>query len=1554
MLPQKFRILLLACFIFGGLLKAASFAATPGVTPDGSGGIIMTKEAAQKELERAVIKSELASRPDWLLQLGITSEISRIAPEFTGQVNAVFKELRESMPIGPNGEIGGYTPSEIYYGIKGVLKTKRVEFLTSFIPAEVTKKLEAADLFLLEPYFGRGVNATDLLADFGSEIGRTFQEQAKSKGASGDLVDKLANSNDPDVRGNFDRFVSGEMGIEQGADLQDLLARNPQLQNDPVFAHVAQAILSGQTNIQLNQQAIAGLFEQQMTGIRGDIGQIAENLAANADAVSDIQKHLRDNSARQQKEAADVAEQRAFDLNLRAAHSGVYLLSSFAQLGGNPKLAHEISVVGGAGIQVADAINSFSKNGLWSAGGAIATGNVIGAVLSVVGLFSAGGPSPEQMILEEIGLLRQELNDFRTEMHDRFDRVDAALSDLATALNTVYSEMQARFDQIDVQLGRINGSLIDIKGSLYDLQGDIHRLERKTFAYLDAVSLRPLVQTISGSIGYESLFGQPMSYSQYLENENVFYSWASFNASDEASSPLVGRSLSDANLFSELSASPFEKNLNYINEFLATRLGQPRLVSGRVANPRDWALAANAYHRLMIENPLHAESVNGSRLDAIIGRGETLATYIDRIARQPSGAANTSLCTALINYYRTQANAVQLAYEGRISDYLVAAGLDASFDPFSVVDANRIVLARETTPNSDPTKLPFGKVETIAASPSTDGLPVYFVQGHAIKRLNADLTVSHVAGSTDSGHVNGSPENARFNGPRGLAIAADGTVFVSDTGNLAIRRIAKNGTVSTLAGIPGSSGGENGLPSTARFRRPWGIAIGSNGDLYVCDIWSHSVRQVKAETGEVSTFVGYAGPDQKGGTTEGIGHAARFYGPHGICVAPDGNFYVTDTWNHTVRKVTPGGVVSTLAGWPTASGLSDSAGPLARFRMPRDVSASPEGYLFVGERGSNLIRRISIATGSVFTPANQTGPAATIGSDSNGDVLSGSTYFACVGSDRSVFTWGKTYNGSDYVNPTVPAGLTNVAEVVTSAADAWAIRFDGSVVAWGKQNTSTSLSGNWVNTTVPAALTSAAKILRHGPGLGPHRGLALRPDGTLFAWGKINDRLENEYINYTPPAISEGAVDIAAGSYHSLALLRSGTIAPWGSVYNGSGYVTATVPSGMTDVLDVSCGAYSSFAVRSNGTVSAWGKTTNNGGSSWVDATVPAGLTDVIAVAASSYHGIALRDDGSVVTWGRINNGSGTYVSAYAPPAGLTDVVAIGTGNFHFSALKADGTQVVWGKRYNGSAFVDAAAPSALGQAPVVSTTAGEQLMAGNALAPAPSALSLGGGTLLVSDSAGMRVAYPSKRKPAYSYAVEGMSQAGALSGSVAKLDGAKALLQQTSLLTYEAALQAGEDLYSLLFTGVGLRDSQLIRETLERRTVEEWWPPQPVFKPGPVSSEVAGLLEAELIKHSNAQAGSGDVVHLDLVSNTLNRLRMARRGHLAPVPLPKLKVISKQQGGLQLTVNGLPFINYGVEVSTDLKIWNPVSETFRDAATSEIGSPASMPGFFRAKVLEP
>jgi sugar lactone lactonase YvrE len=238
---------------------------------------------------------------------------------------------------------------------------------------------------------------------------------------------------------------------------------------------------------------------------------------------------------------------------------------------------------------------------------------------------------------------------------------------------------------------------------------------------------------------------------------------------------------------------------------------------------------------------------------------------------------------------------------------------------------------------------------------------VYVVDGrsNAIRRITSAGSVTTLAGAGNSqgGSDDGTGTSAHFLGPEGVAVDAAGVVYVADTSNATIRRITPDGVVTTFAGDAAKTGFADGIGAAARFNWPGGIAVNSGGVAYVGDYSNFSVRAI-APNGAVTTVVG---SPSRYGIADGTGAAARFSCPGSIAVDERDTLYVVESCNHTIRKISPGGVVTTLAGTAFIVGSADGTGPDAQFGLgsPAGIAVDDAGILYVADPGNHTIRRVT-------------------------------------------------------------------------------------------------------------------------------------------------------------------------------------------------------------------------------------------------------------------------------------------------------------------------------------------------------------------------------------------------------------------------------------------------------------------------------------------------------------------------------------------------------------------------------------------------------------------
>ena len=237
---------------------------------------------------------------------------------------------------------------------------------------------------------------------------------------------------------------------------------------------------------------------------------------------------------------------------------------------------------------------------------------------------------------------------------------------------------------------------------------------------------------------------------------------------------------------------------------------------------------------------------------------------------------------------------------------------------------------------------------------NTGNIFVVDQSNHKIRKITPTGDVTTFAGSTQ-GFVNGNGTTARFNFPEGIVIDTNGNLFVVDASNYAIRKITPSGDVTVFAGA-GTSGFNDGTGAGAKFNIIKGIAINtSTNDMYVTD--GHRIRKITSAA-VVTSFAGAT----TAGFTNGTLAAARFNWPEGIAVATNGVVYVVDTINCVLREITTAGVVSTFVG--NINGIAGSAngtGTAASFYGPTGICFDAAGNIYISDSTNHRIRKIDMS-----------------------------------------------------------------------------------------------------------------------------------------------------------------------------------------------------------------------------------------------------------------------------------------------------------------------------------------------------------------------------------------------------------------------------------------------------------------------------------------------------------------------------------------------------------------------------------------------------------------
>jgi alpha-tubulin suppressor-like RCC1 family protein/streptogramin lyase len=580
-------------------------------------------------------------------------------------------------------------------------------------------------------------------------------------------------------------------------------------------------------------------------------------------------------------------------------------------------------------------------------------------------------------------------------------------------------------------------------------------------------------------------------------------------------------------------------------------------------------------------------------------------------------------------------------------------------------------------------------------------------------------TVYTLAGSGIKGSSNGTGSSAEFNYPIGIALDGAGNTYVADSYNNQIRKISATGVVTTLAGYV-SPGSTNGTGIYASFDNPAGIVVDKQGNVYVADRNNNQIRKISA-AGVVTTLAGSLTP----GSSDGQGSLASFYSPSGVALDKSGNIYVADYNNNKIRKISPTGIVTTLAG-SGFMGSDDGIGTDASFNRPFSLAVdgsnnvyvtcfsgftirkiTPAGFvttltysafsgylgalcidglgnLYVTENGPWCSKIFKITTNGVIShfagtgkPGSNDGPALSASFSDNYGITANSSGELVYVSDflnnkiRKIESCFSSVPNAPLANITQPSSSKPTGTItITSPIGAFEysidhINYQTSTIFSGLQPGSFQLTARKISSTTCISLPT------------------------------------NITINSAPiPPVN---ASIAAGGRHTLSICNDGTVMAWGDNTDGQlgiGNTTyqSKVPvkiNSLADITSIAAGSAHSLAIKNNSTVWSWGLNIdgqlgqgNNTPRIYVPAQVN-GLVNINAISAGTKFSLALKNDGTVWAWGDNNyyqfgNGKSTSSNIPVQLNTISSIAAIAAGHNHSLALKNDGTVWAWGSNYYG------------------------------------------------------------------------------------------------------------------------------------------------------------------------------------------------------------------------------------------------------------------------------
>jgi sugar lactone lactonase YvrE len=245
---------------------------------------------------------------------------------------------------------------------------------------------------------------------------------------------------------------------------------------------------------------------------------------------------------------------------------------------------------------------------------------------------------------------------------------------------------------------------------------------------------------------------------------------------------------------------------------------------------------------------------------------------------------------------------------------------------------------------------------------SSGNLLIADYANNRIRKVATNGTITTIAGNGNAGFGgdSGPATLAQINLPRGLAMDAAGNLFIADTSNHRVRKVSTNGTITTVAGN-GFSGfsGDNGPATSASLTFPSGLAVDPAGNLFIADTANQRIRKV-APNGNITTIAG-TGFEQFSGDG-GPAVSAGLRNPSGVTIDPNGNVVITDAGSGRIRRIDAAGIINTIAGNGTLFGFSGDGGPATGAAMgPLDVAIDSTGNLFIADHGNDRVRKVTLS-----------------------------------------------------------------------------------------------------------------------------------------------------------------------------------------------------------------------------------------------------------------------------------------------------------------------------------------------------------------------------------------------------------------------------------------------------------------------------------------------------------------------------------------------------------------------------------------------------------------
>lgn len=1290
----------------------------------------------------------------------------------------------------------------------------------------------------------------------------------------------------------LDGLVVPETGVFLHHSPAKVMAWVPALSQNPTVQWLVTLHGSaGPAGVDVSTAQLEALFAGEMAILRDTI---AENQALHSwieSSHNDLPGYLLDAAQVAAMEQQHQLAQEGHALRIAASSAAAHSLASITSKT-LPEVSGFMAAVADSTGMLADGFRMW--NSALKLSRLAACTNFVTAGLTLVNLYmeaTDAGTSPDsnEMILEEINTLKDLILDLADHIDYRFDRVDALLLDVLDKLD----------DSIRI-LGEISTDLLQVRRELISIQTGLSRLERQLFNYLYAGFSQDLQIRLNNDLQYEARTQEPMAWSLYRdEAENTFYSCAVTFSKDALRShtPASNYTYPMTDLLAELEARPLEHNLNYIRGFLEQRLGVPALpvpVGATLANPRVWFIAADAYLKIAVENPMNFRRIARSRLDEIIRTGDDLEKFLGAIALLggSSASANRPLFEAVLQHYDEKLQ----EFETAVAEEEIRYGDTVSFTP---------ELWRDWEARTAPAQV---------AETAVDG---------RYKLIRLPGNVTRIAAG----------------GYHFLALRADGTVFAWGNNEMGQCDVPEDLTdvIEIVAGTWNSLAlCADGTVVEWPAPQPEYAVPADLGDVVAIAVGYNHNLALKSDGTVVAWGFNHEGQSNvPEGLTDVVSIAVggHYWGSHSLALKEDGSVVAWGSNNYgqcNVPQALADGLEDvaaiTACGLMSAAVLSDGT----LIGWPVDLTASgPVAQLALGYRDTDDAQRRGRAValtrqGSAEMLWGQADAGA--GMPLSSDIVqvaaaSGEWHgMLALHADGTLTAWGAAAAYANTFRSNHDAAIEPVVVAIASTDMQLVMLDDGGSVR---------VEGMYQQAPVPEDLPPAVAVAT-GAGHNEYFCLALLEDGTVRGWGG------NSRGQVNIPAGLNNVVAIAAGGTsginaggHALALRKDGSVVAWGDNTIGQ----AAVPADLPEAVAVSAGQRHSIALLGDGTVHVWGDDR-------FGIQTPPDVNDIVAVSAGMLHSLGLRANGTVVAWGYNSDGQCNV------PAGLDDVISVVAGEYRSLALRADGTVVAWGYVQMGRVDTDS------GRTGVLMMSAGSSAWNNYLVAPQTAAVD-GDGPYAVTHPSRVSAAVTAPFKFLCGELAGQLDLN--LHAAAQALTGAKLLIESVVSLGLPLSLELDDAFRGFLVGSEPIPDSQVLSGLYLSEAARLDDPASLWSRPRDLSAILQARRDAfrsRLEQRLDLVDATGQPEIPRMVGHTLTLLKVLRSAHNNQLtPAPVLEFMAPQ-GAAALTLYGEPWIRYPVDSSQGLSTWTATGQTLRDGAQLSFQMPAA-PGalFYRARV---